>query len=183
MGGEGRRPIIALALATLAALGIATLVYYGQYIAPILERTIPYFLQAATPDTSVGLQNRDPFLTYLANYWPRMEYLRESGSYGLQLTLPLGLLGMFSVRDRRMRAVFACWLAVAVAFLVVGSRISMVDKHVFYLIPALALGVGWTMGRLWRRGLGARLVVASFYLFAFVAALDMWLYRIAAVRQ
>jgi hypothetical protein len=39
------------------------------------------------------------------------------------------------------------------------------------------------MGRLWRRGLPARLVVASFYLFAFAAALDMWVYRIAAVRQ
>jgi hypothetical protein len=181
--GITRRPIIALALAALAALGVATLVYYGQYIAPIFERTIPYFLQAATPDTTVGLQNRDPFLAYLANYWPRMEYLRESGSYGLQLALPLGLLGMFSVRDRFMRVVFACWLAVAVAFLVVGSRISMVDKHIFYLIPALALGVGLMMGRLWRRGFGARLVVASLYLFAFVAALDMWLYRIAAVRQ
>jgi hypothetical protein len=112
-----------------------------------------------------------------------MEYLRESGSYGLQLALPLGLLGMFSIHNRRMRVVFACWLVVAVAFLVVGSRISMVDKHVFYLIPALALGVGLVMGRLWRRGLGARLVVASFFLFTFIAALDMWFYRIAAVRQ
>jgi hypothetical protein len=164
-------------------LGIATLVYYGQYIGPILERTVPYFLRATTADQSVGVQNRDPFLTYLANYWPRLEYLRESGSYGLQLALPLGLLGMFSIHSRRMRVVFACWLVVAVAFLVVGSRISMVDKHVFYLMPALALGVGLTMGRLWRHGPSARLLVASLYLFTFVAALDMWLYRIAAVRQ
>ncbi|HET9221646.1 MAG TPA: hypothetical protein VFO07_04045, partial [Roseiflexaceae bacterium] len=178
-----RRPIVALALAAAVALGIATLVYYGQYIGPILERTVPYFLRATTADQSVGVQNRDPFLTYLANYWPRLEYLRESGSYGLQLALPLGLLGMFSIHNRRMRVVFACWLVVAVAFLVVGSRISMVDKHIFYLMPALALGVGLTMGRLWRHGLSARLLVASLYLFTLVAALDMWLYRIAAVRQ
>jgi hypothetical protein len=177
------RPIMALALAALLSLGIATLIYYGQYIVPILERTVPYFLQAATPDTSVGLQNRVPFLTYLANYWPRMEYLRASGSYGLQLALPLGLLGMFSIRDRRARVALACWLAVALAFLVVGSRISMVDKHVFYFIPALALGVGLLAGRLWRRGLLARLVVGSIYLFTFVAALNIWIYRIAAVRQ
>jgi hypothetical protein len=188
-GGEARgwrgkrRPIVALALAGVLALAIATLVYYGQYIPLILERTIPYFLQAAKPDTSVGVQNRDPFLTYLANYWPRLEYLRRSGGYGLQLALPLGLLGMVAVRRRRMRVVLACWLVVAVAFLLVGSRISMVDKHIFYLIPALALGVGLVMGRLWRRGLGARVVVASFYLFTFAAALDLWLYRIVAVRQ
>jgi hypothetical protein len=148
-----------------------------------LQRTVPYFLQAATPDTSVGLQNRDPFWVYLANYWPRMGYLRQSGSYGLQLALPLGLLGMFSIRDRRARVALACWLAVALAFLLVGSRISMVDKHLFYFIPALALGVGRIAGRLWRRGPSARLVVASFYLFTFAAALALWIYRIGAVRQ
>jgi hypothetical protein len=181
--GAARRPVVALALATTAALAIATLIYYGQYISPIVERTIPYFLQAATPGTSAGIQKRDPFLVYLANYWPRMEYLRRSGGYGLQLALPLGLLGMIGIRERKIRILLGCWLAVAALFLVAGSRISMVDKHLFYIIPALALGVGLLIGRLWRRGLPARLVVASFYLFAFVAALDMWIYRIATVRQ
>jgi hypothetical protein len=177
------RPVAALALATAAALGIATLIYYGQYIRPIFEQTLPYFLRASGTDTSVGLQNREPFLTYLANYWPRMDYLRASGSYGLQLALPLGLLGMFCLRDRRIRALLGCWLAVAALFLVVGSRISMVDKHVFYIIPALALGVGLLVGRLWRRGLPARIVVASIYLFSFAAALNLWIYRIVSVRQ
>ncbi|MFL5801208.1 MAG: hypothetical protein ACJ8CR_05640 [Roseiflexaceae bacterium] len=180
---ESRRPLAALALATAAALGIATLIYYGQYIRPIFDQTVPYFLRASGTDTSVGLQNREPFLTYLANYWPRMDYLRPSGSYGLQLALPLGLLGMFCLRDRRIRALLGCWLAVATLFVLVGSRISMVDKHVFYIIPALALGVGLLAGRLWRRGLPARVVVASIYLFSFAAALNLWIYRIASVRQ
>jgi hypothetical protein len=176
------RPVAALALATVAALGIATLIYYGQYIPPIVERTIPYFLQAAAPGTSAGLQRRDPFLVYLANYWPRMAYLRSSGAYGLQLALPLGILGMFAVRERRIRLLLGCWLAVAGLFVVIGARISMVDKQVFYIIPALALGVGLVAGRLWQRGLPARLVVAGLYLFVFVAALQMWIYRIATVR-
>jgi hypothetical protein len=175
--------LVALALATAAALGIATLVYYGQYIQPIFEQTLPYLLRVGGSDTSVGLQNREPFLSYVLNYWPRMDYLRPSGSYGLQLALPLGLLGMFSFRDRRIRALLACWLVVALAFLVAGSRISMVDKHVFYSIPALALGVGWLMGRLWRRGLPARIVIVSIYLFSFAAALNLWIYRIVSVRQ
>jgi len=66
---------------------------------------------------------------------------------------------------------------------VVGSRISMVDKQVFYIIPALALGVGLLAGRLWRRGLPARVVVASVYLFSLAAALNLWIYRIASVQQ
>jgi hypothetical protein len=90
---------------------------------------------------------------------------------------------MLGIREPRARVLLTCWLTVALAFLLVGSRISMVDKHLFYIIPALALGVGLVLGRLWRRGLPARLVVASFYLFTFVAALNMWIYRIAAVRQ
>ena len=82
----------------------------------------------------------------------------------------------------RNTVVIPCWLAVGALFVVIGARISMVDKQVFYIIPALALGVGLLAGRLWRRGLPARLVVAGFYLFAFVAALQMWIYRIATVR-
>jgi hypothetical protein len=178
-----KRQVAALALAAAAALGIATLIYYGQYIRPILEQTVPYFLRASGTDTSVGVQNREPFLAYLAGYWPRMDYLRASGSYGLQLALLLGLLGMFGIRDRRIRILLGCWLAVAALFVVIGSRISMVDKQVFYIIPALALGVGLAAGRLWRRGLPARVVVASVYLFSFAAALSLWIYRIASVRQ
>ncbi len=118
----------ALALATAAALGMATLIYYGQYIQPILEQTLPYLLRVGGSDTSVGLQNREPFLSYVLNYWPRMDYLRPSGSYGLQLALPLGLLGMFSFREWRIRALLACWLAVALRcswWLAAGSRWSI----------------------------------------------------------
>lgn len=177
------RQVVALGLASAVALGLATLIYCGQYIGPILERTIPYFTQAAAPSGGIEGVRHDPFGVYLAKYWPRMTYFRQSGSYGLQLALPLGLLGMLYVRGRRSRALLACWLAVAALFLVAGNRISMVDKHLFYIIPALALGVGLLMGRLWRRGAAARLVVACFYAFALVAALDMWVYRILTVRQ
>src|SRR5262249_57041817 len=44
-----RRPVIALALAGLAALALAMLVYYGQYVPVILERTGPDFFRARQP--------------------------------------------------------------------------------------------------------------------------------------
>jgi hypothetical protein len=178
------RPVLAIGLSALAALGLATLIYYGQYIAPIVERTVPYFLQAATPgDTSAGIQQRQPFLSYLADYWPRMGYFERPNAYGLQLVVMLAVASLLGVRKRRLRALLLCWIAVAAVFMVAGNRISMVDKQVFYLIPALALLVGSLLGQLWQRGLPARLVVVSIYLFAFLAALNMWIYRIAAVRQ
>jgi hypothetical protein len=76
-----------------------------------------------------------------------------------------------------------CWAAVAVVFTIIGSRIAMVDKQIFYLLPALALLAGRLFSWLWQRGSAARLIVASAYLFTFLAALDLWIYRIATIRQ
>jgi hypothetical protein len=90
---------------------------------------------------------------------------------------------MFVFRNWRMRAIFVAWLLVALLFLVAGSRISMVDKHLFYLIPALVLGCGLIFGRLWRRGVASRLVVAGIYVATFVAALQLWVHRIVSVQQ
>ncbi|MEO7910874.1 MAG: hypothetical protein ABIV47_14620 [Roseiflexaceae bacterium] len=83
----------------------------------------------------------------------------------------------------RLRALLICWALVAALFTVVGSRIDMVDKQIFYLVPALALLAGRLLARLWQRGLPARLVVVSIYLFTFAAALDLWVFRIISIRQ
>ena len=62
----GRRSVLAIALAGIAALGLAMLLYYGQYIPLILERTVPYFFQVGQPaPTSAGVLQRETFLTYL----------------------------------------------------------------------------------------------------------------------
>jgi hypothetical protein len=178
-----RRPVWALALAAAAAAALAILVYYGQYIPLFVERTIPYFTQAAAP-SGIAEVKRDPFPIYLANYLPRMAYFNDrGGGYGLLLALPLGLLGWYWLRGRPIRQALLAWLGVALLFLVAGSRVSMVDKHVFYLIPALALGIGAVFGRLWQRGWAARVVTVALYAFTLAAALNLWMYRILTVRQ
>jgi hypothetical protein len=178
-----RRPVNALGIAILVALGLALLIYYGQYILPIIERTLPYLTDKAAPGGIEGVAY-DPFGLYLSKYIDRMAYFgSRGGGYGLLLSLPLGLLGWYWLRKRPIRIVLACWLAVSILFLIAGSRISMVDKHLFYLIPALALGVGALAGRLWVRGWGGRIVTASLFIFTFAAAMNLWLYRILTVRQ
>jgi hypothetical protein len=179
-----RRPVIALALAGLAALALATLIYYGQYIPLILERTVPYFFQSGQPDpASTGAQQREPFLTYLTHYIPRTGYFHRPVAYGLQLALLLAAASLVGIGRTRLRALLICWALVTALFTVAGSRIDMVDKQIFYLVPALALLAGRLLARLWQRGLPARLVVASVYLFTFAAALDLWVYRIMTIRQ
>jgi hypothetical protein len=179
-----RRPVVALGLATLAAAGLATLIYYGQYIPPIIERTLPYFTRTAVPGSGATGVSYDPFGLYLEKYLWRMAYVGErGGGYGLLLTLPLGLLGWYWIRGRLIRTMLAAWLVVALLFLVAGARVSMVDKHLFFIVPALALGAGALFGRLWHYGRAGRLTVALCYLFTAAAALNLWIYRIVSVRQ
>jgi hypothetical protein len=181
---ESRRPVIALALAGVAAFGLAMLIYYGQYIPLILERTAPYFFQVGQPATaSAGIQQRETFLTYLTQYIPHTGYFRRPVAYGLQLALLLAAVSLAGLGRPRLRALLICWALVAAIFTVVGSRIDMVDKQIFYLVPALALLAGRLLARLWQRGLPARLVVASVYIFTFAAALDLWIFRIMTIRQ
>jgi hypothetical protein len=178
-----RRPVIALALAGSAALGLATLIYYGQYIPLILQRTLPYFLQSAGTAQAGVVPEHQPFLSYLAGYGPLTSYLQRPVAYGIQLALLLAAISLAGLRRPRLRAVMICWAAVAVVFTIIGSRIAMVDKQIFYLLPALALLAGRLFSWLWQRGSAARLIVASAYLFTFLAALDLWIYRIATIRQ
>jgi hypothetical protein len=179
-----RRPVLALALAGLTALVLAVLIYYGQYIPLIVERTLPFFFQSSqAAQTSPGIQQRESFLTYLIQYIPRTGYFGRPVAYGIQLALLLGLVSLAGLGRTRLRAVLICWALVAALFTVAGSRIDMVDKQVFYLVPALTLLAGWLLARLWQRGLPARVVVASICLLTFAAALDLWIFRIMTIRQ
>ncbi len=180
--GAERQRARAIGMATLLASAAALLIYYGQYLGPIWQRTIPYFLHAGDGE-GVNAVVRPPFGEYLAAYWPRLGYFRASGHYGMQLVLLIGLAGLSCIRPRWMRILLGAWLAVGVLFLIAGSRMSMVDKHVFYVLPVLALGTGALLGQLWRRGRAAPLVIGSVAALTLLSAVIMWFTRVATVRQ
>ncbi|MFN8503978.1 hypothetical protein [Kouleothrix sp.] len=176
------RSIAAIALAALAALLLATLIYYGQYIPLIVERTLPYFLGNGGGQKA-GIQNHQPFLDYLADYIPRMGYLARPVMFGLWAPLALGLVGLARLRNRRLLALYGSWLLVALLFTIAGSRIAMVDKQIFYFIPAMALLSAPVIGWAWRRGLAGRVLVAAGYALTLAAALSFWIERVATIRQ
>jgi hypothetical protein len=180
---ESRRLVIALALAGLAGLALAMLIYYGQYIPVMLERTVPYFLHSGRPEEQGVTRRPTSFLSYLAQRVPFTTYLQRPVAYGIQLPLLLGALALGSLGRPRLRALLICWALVAALFTIAGVRIDMVDKQLFYLLPALALLSGRLLSQLWQRGVPARLVVASVYLFTFAAALDLWIFRVMTTRQ
>jgi hypothetical protein len=190
------RPLLAglrpLWLATALALVVSLLVYYGQYIPPIIERTLPYFAQALTQGREETGRISDTIPQYLLRH-ARLSY------YGL--VLPLVLTAVYLVwewvaRFRHARqetsppagrvllwAVVAGWTAVLLLFVPVAYKISMVDKHFFVALPLLVIASAAVLDRLWRHGWPVWVAVMLYYLYLGASAIDLWLNRIDVVRQ
>jgi hypothetical protein len=184
-----RRPAWLVGGATLAAILLSIVIYYGQYIPSMVERTVPYVLSLATrgPE-SVGVE-RAPFSEYMAGFWRPLGYtLRPDGFlfYGLLIPLLFCLPGFLALRPQKGGAperallwiILAAWFTVGVLFMLAGYRVSMVDKQLFYIVPALCLCWAVYADRYWRRGRAAQLMILLIYAFTLATALDLWVIRI-----
>ncbi|MBN1483422.1 MAG: hypothetical protein JXA37_01760 [Chloroflexia bacterium] len=176
------RPLGAILLALLLAVGLATLIYYGQYIRPIVEVTLPYFQKLAREGGGGGVVPV-PWSVYLRQHLERLSSLR----YGLVWPMFLGLAGLVVGRKHWRRPLprwlLLAWFGSAFVFFIVGFRVDMVDKEIFYAMPALCLCAGLGLDWLWRRGRAGRLLLAAFYLFQLAASLQTWIYRLSTVIQ
>jgi hypothetical protein len=173
------RPIL---LATYGGLAVATVVYYGQYISPIIERTIPYFLQiSVNSPTTVGVA-RPPLGTYFYNFIPLLRYdfvMNPYLYYGLFMPMLLVIPGYLLLFKRQtLWAYMTAWFVVALVFMMAGYRISMVDKQIFYILPIVLICWAVIADRFWRRGWSGRLMVTIMVLYTFVSALYLWVVRI-----
>jgi hypothetical protein len=181
--GIDRRPLRPVALSLGGALTASTLIYYGQYIPPILERTVPYVLNLATAGPqSVGVE-RPPFSEYMLSFWRHLRYdMRPDGFlyYGLLIPLMFVIPGFVALRRQPLLWVMlAAWFSVGTLFMFVGYRVSMVDKQLFYIVPAICLCWGVYAARFWQRGWWGRVLVITIYAFTLATALDLWVIRIA----
>jgi hypothetical protein len=180
--GIDRKPLRPVALSLIVALAAATLIYYGQYIPPIVERTIPYMLSlAASGPESVGVA-RPLFSDYLFSFWRHLRYdMRPDGFLYYGLLIPLAFVGPGFVALRKrplLWVMLAAWFSVGTLFMLVGYRVSMVDKQLFYIVPAICLCWAIYAERFWRRGWWGKALVATIYLFTLATALDLWVIRI-----
>lgn len=178
-----RRGLKPLWLASGVAIALALIIYYGQYIPPIIAQTVPYMSTVFTQGPeSVGVE-RPPFGQYMWGFIPHLDYRIWPGDflfYGIAIPMLFVVPGFMALRKRPLTWVlFAAWLSVAVLFMFAGYRISMVDKQIFYMLPVMCVCWALYADRLWERGRWGRLVVLAVLLYSLVAALDQWLLRIA----
>jgi hypothetical protein len=185
-GGEWaaqRNPLGALWVAAGAAMVMALIVYYGQYIPPIIERTIPYMATVMTQGPqSVGVE-RPPFDAYMWSFVPHLDYRIWPGDYlfyGIAIPMLFTIPGFIALRNRPLLwMLFAAWLTVAVLFLLAGYRISMVDKQLFYMLPVMCICWAVCADWIWQRGWWGRLFVLGVLALSLITALDQWVMRIA----
>lgn len=184
-GSPGRRPIHPsgpIALALLAAIALSTAIYYGQYIRPIVEVTIPYFRSVAQRGSGGGVVPVS-WSVYLRQHLERLSSLR----YGLIWPIVLAggglVIGRRHLRQARFRWLLIAWFGTALLFFLVGFRVDMVDKEIFYAMPALALCAAIALGWLWRRGRAGRALVVVLVLFLVAASLQTWVFRLSTVQQ
>ena len=195
-GRELRAGLRPLWLAALLALVLSLLIYYGQYLGPIWERTVPYFTRSfSSSNESIGKAS-DTLGAYL---------LRHTRLWNYGLVIPLVLRAIYIIQaigrtrwalvdedathrpspsaQRLLLLVISSWLAVMIVFIPLAYKVSMVDKHFFVAMPFMALACGAVLDGVARRGWLLRMTTWLLYFAMAGASLGLWLIRIATVRQ
>ncbi len=176
------RPLRPMLLATGLAFLLSLAIYYGQYIPPVLSKTLPYMatIFSQGPQT-VGVE-RPPLSQYMLSFLPHLGYWIWPGRYlyyGLLLPLLAVIPGFVMLRKHQpLWAALAAWFTVAVLFMFAGYRISMVDKQLFYILPPISICAAVVADWFWKRGLWGRLLMGAVYVGTFVSAISLWLIRI-----
>ena len=142
---QDQRPQVwAVTSATMIALALSLLIYYGQYIPEIVQKTVPYFGRTLTQGQgSVGATPfEESYSHYLISYLPRLWH------YGLLVPLILAPLGIWLLKSQNIQPskhvqVGLWWivsmLVVSLIFVPIARSVPMVDKNVFFSMPVLAI--------------------------------------------
>jgi hypothetical protein len=189
-------------VATALAIVLVMVVYYGQYIGPIVERTIPYFAESLTSTAEeMGKASADP-----VEYVVRHTRLWD---YGLMIPFWLTLAWIAAEGYTIWRAgqhpcdsepsssdptpcphaspllwaAISGWMGVTLVFLLLAYKVSMVDKHFFVSIPFMVIATAALIDRFWQRARVLRVVAIVWYVYLGMSALHLWVARIISVKQ
>ncbi len=166
-----------LATATLTLAGawlVAFLAYYSAHAYVAVTQTLPAFAGA--------LASQGTLTTRTGTVWQYVGgNISSLGNYGLLPILIIGLWGAALAWLRLgtyHRAIVGLWIGVLVLFGLVGYKVDMVLKHVWFTVPLLAALSGpvlWNLGRRERAGL---LLASGVLVYLTWASISLWTWRI-----
>lgn len=113
----------------------------------------------------------------LVGYW------REAWGYYYLWPPLLALAALPTLRgtpDReRLRLTSILWWLVALLFALAGLLLNVYVRYAYYLLPVVAIGAGFTMALLWRRGRIAQLAITLLLIATTGAGFWLWYLRIS----
>jgi len=207
-GGYSRwRQVLPLAGLLVGASLIAFFAYYVQFVGPLLTETLPSFGTSLGEGESLGIA-RDPFPVYASKYFVRLF------NYGVLFSLLLAPSGIWRLlrgeHNRLAGPLLASWFAIPLTFFLIGYRLDMVDKEIWFIVPALAVCAGvacdwiidwwqqrrssqptlperttrqhWLAGSLQRFSFGSALV-GVYLLHLTWGGVTLWIFRIMVTRH
>jgi hypothetical protein len=182
-GAVERRALAPLAGLLVLGSALAFAGYYVQYAGPLLTQTLPAFREQLAEGRSLGIE-RTPVGLYLWRYAGRLF------GYGVLISLLLCPLGAWALlrgaRDRLAGPLLAAWFGVFALFVALGTRVDMVDKEVWFVLPAVAICAGVACDALlrwWRGRVVERALVALYLAQLTWGGVTLWLVRIISVRH
>lgn len=161
---------------------LAFFLFYVQYVGPLLTATLPAFGAELAAGRALG-GSTPPLQSYVTHY------LANLWNYGVLLLLLVAPFG-WAALARRPRHPLAlpllgAWFGVFLIFAVAGSKIDMVSKEVWFVLPAVAMSAGLALDDLLDRWSGrvAKLGVALFLGQLTGTGVLLWVVRIVTVRH
>lgn len=135
---EGQQAMPLAAMLVGASL-LAFFAYYVQFAGPIITETLPSFGSSLGQGESLGIE-RDPFSVYASKYFVRLF------NYGVLFSLLLTPFGIWRLMRGQHHPLtgplLASWFAIPLSFFLIGYRLDMVDKEIWFIVPALAICAG-----------------------------------------
>jgi hypothetical protein len=190
-GAEEKRQLAPLAALIIGGSLIAFFAYYVQFVGPLLTETLPSFGSSLGQGESLGIE-RDSFATYTGKYVGRLLY------YGVIFSLLLTPLGVWRLlrgeHNPLAGPLLGSWFTILGAFFLIGHRIDMVDKELWFVVPALAICAGVACDAIiqWWRGFAAErwqrlplgpAVVGLYLAHLTLGGITLWLFRIMVTRH
>ena len=163
-GGLGRRRLRFIVTGLLAAELFCFAIYHVQFAQAIVMETLPAIVAGTVdrvdnPLNAAAEARENPLANFVANnlftvghFTPLMLVLTALGGLGLAL----------QAHTRRWWPIWGAWLGIFVLYSLISAFIAdMVLKHVFFMMPLVAIWSAYVLSHWWRRGWGGRAAVLT----------------------
>jgi hypothetical protein len=196
-------PMMPLLLSFLAG-GVLSLVYYGGYIVPLLTVSLPALAQKGASSGGVGLDPRNLGRPLLTGFWPQLEVhfatwpalVSVFGLGSLAITrrmawttraaaVPKAGRPEDRARFRTTTLLFlGAWTVTFLIFSLIDLRVNLLQRHMIFALPLLALLAGYALAKIEWRDSGLQGILRWPWLtillvsYLFIAGWDMWVGRV-----